>query len=153
MAEARVGRLEYWVVRILPPTLLLVAAACVGFGIRANKNAGPPRDEFVRQTTALLSEVSSPEEAEARVPGCGTIRYPNGEWVIGVGVDGHSWKRAKNTFVCRDSSGRVQAFVGHVCGPNWMPAAFPTHRSDFRSLNDFYEYLQESGLKEYTIGP
>jgi len=153
MAEARVGRLEYWVVRILPPTLLLVAAACVGFGIHANKNAGPPRDEFVRRTMVALSGIGSPEDAETRVPGCGAIRYPNGEWVVGVGVDGHSWKRAKNTLVCRDSRGQVNAFVGHVCGPKWMPAAFPTHRSDFRSLEDFYAYLKESGFEEYKPGP
>jgi len=150
--KARVGPVEYWVVRILPPILLLVAAGCVGFGIHANRNMGPPRDEFVRQTTAAWSEVSSPEEAEARIPGCGTIRYSNGEWVTGVGADGHSWKRAKDTFVCRDSRGRVKAYVGHVCGPDWMPRAFPTYRSDFRSLEDFYAYLKEAGFEEYSTG-
>src|SRR5687767_12570935 len=108
-----------WGLIVVVVTVALLAA--VWFAVWAERDLGPPRDELVSRLTTELGAVSSAEEAEAAVPGCGTVRFPSGEWVTGVGVDSHSWKRAKGTLVVRDSRGRVRAFVGHVCGPHWMP--------------------------------
>ena len=110
---------------------------------------GPPRDQFVRETSEILQAVSSPEEAENAIKRCGTVHFPNGEWVTGIGIDGHSQRRAKNTLVVRDSRGQVKAFVGHVCGPNWMPRYFPPNHPSFSTLEAFYVFLTEWG-KPYT---
>jgi hypothetical protein len=150
MAEARVGPAEYWAARITPLALLVMFAGCVGFGIWNDRYLGPPRDEFVRTNAAILTEVSSPEEAESRIKNCGTLRFPNGDWVTGVGVNSHSSKRAKDTMVVRDSRGQVKAYVGHYCGPNWMPGYFPENHPDFSTLDKVYAFLPEWGFKEYS---
>lgn len=47
------------------------------------------------------------------------IRFPNGEWVVGVAKDSHGlyseWYGG-GTVVLKDSRGRVRCFFGHVCG-------------------------------------
>ena len=138
-----------WRRPLVAAAVVVGVLAGVGFGIWSDRDMGPPRDELVRRLTADLSVVATPEEAEAVIPGCGTVRLPSGEWVTGVGVNGHSWKRAKDTLVVRDSRGQVRAFVGHVCGPRWMPGYFPPNHPDFPNLDAFYAFLTETGFTEY----
>jgi hypothetical protein len=111
---------------------------------------GPTQDEFIRQTSAALETATSAEEAEATIADCGTVRLPSGEWVTGVGVNSHSSKRAKGTLVLRDSRGQVKSFVGHVCGPRWMPGYFPTNHRDFLNLDAFYAMLTVMNFQPYT---
>jgi hypothetical protein len=129
---------------------VVVVLGCVGAIVRvAPESGGPTRDEFVRESSSILQAVSSPQEAEGAIKRCGTVYFPNGEWVTGVGIDSHSWRRAKDTLVVRDSRGQVRAFVGHVCGPNWMPRYFPPNHPSFMTLEAFYAFLAEWG-KPYT---
>jgi hypothetical protein len=104
----------------------------------------------VRETSSTLQAVTTPEEAEGAINRCGTVHFPNGEWVTGVGIDSHSWRRAKDTLAVRDSRGQVKVFVGHVCGPTWMPNYFPKDHPDFTTLEAFYAFLTEWGFKPYT---
>jgi hypothetical protein len=141
----RAKKLEWWVVRIFPVSMI---AGVVFVAVWIIRYQGPSRDEFVRQTVSLFEIAASPADAESRVENAGTLRLLSGEWVTGVGVDSHSWKSAKDTFVVKDSRGRVKVFVGHYCGPNWMPRYFggdyPTFCPD---LDAFYLFLAEWGFK------
>jgi hypothetical protein len=150
MVKARVGRVEWWVSRIGPIVCLALAGGCIWFARYSDRARGLPRDEEVRRLTTALESCPDPECAKASIEHCGTVRFPNGEWVNGVGIDSHSWKRAKDTLVVRDSRGRIRAFVGHVCGPEWMPRYFPENHPSFQSLKDFYAFLTEWGFTEYT---
>jgi hypothetical protein len=131
-------------------SVLLVAAVVFAAAGLWGRYVGPPREKFVRDVGAALEGVRSPEEAEQAIPRCGTLRFPNGEWVCGIGIDGHSMKQAKDTLVVRDSRGQVRAFVGHVCGPTYMPGYFQTVPY-VKSLDDFYAHLQELGRTEYPV--
>ena len=134
--------------------VLVLLLAAVWFGVWADRYRGPPREELVRRLIADLGVAATPEDAEAAIPECGTVRFPSGEWVTGVGVNSHSGKRAKDTLVVRDSRGRVRAFVGHVCGPTWMPQYFPVNSPSFPDLAAFDAFLTEQGFTEYVLpGP
>jgi hypothetical protein len=113
---------------------------------------GLPRDEEISRLKAILNDITTPEEAEAKIEGCITRRFPNNEWVTGIGIDGHSWRRAANTLVVRDSRGQVKAFVGaHICGPRWMENG-PYHDQYLKleSLDDFYNCLAKLDFREYS---
>jgi hypothetical protein len=132
-----------------------VGVLAVGGGAAAwwesNREWGPTRDEFVRDLTPRLAAVESPDEADATIQNCSSLRFPNGEWVAGAGVDGHSRARARDTLVVRDSRGRVRAFAGgHVCGPRWIANKLRLDWTRYRSLADFYEGLALAGFVPYA---
>jgi len=130
----------------------IAVLGCAGVVLwRVSEWRGPTQDEFVRQTSVALEATNSAEEAEATIADCGTVRFPSGEWVTGVGVNSHSSKRAKGTLVLRDSRGQVKSFVGHVCGRRWMPGYFPTNHRDFTNLEAFYAFLKEWGFEPYAL--
>jgi hypothetical protein len=141
----QVSKLEWWVVRILPVAMIAGLAIVAAWVIR---NRGPSRNEFVRQTVSSFESANSPEDAESRIENAGTLRLLSGEWVTGVGVDGHSWKPAKDTLVVKDSRGQVKVFVGHYCGLNWMPRYFGGDYPKFcPDLDAFYTFLADWGFK------
>src|SRR5690349_12928592 len=98
--------------------LLLV---CLGgfFGFfwaaAAGSDSGSP--ELAEEWRATLSSVRDPSEAAARIPDTQIVRFPDGEWVIGLSANSHGvWVRGGGTVVVKDSRGQVRAFFGHVCG-------------------------------------
>ncbi len=139
--------------RIVPIGLLITfggAATC--FMVWADYDRGLPRDQFVRKTVSQLQGATSPAEIESRVKGAGTLRLKSGEWVTGIGVDSHSWKRAKDTLVLQDSRGKVSVFIGHMCGPTWMPRYFGGDFPEFcPDLDAFYTFLSDWGCKPYQL--
>lgn len=135
-------------------TSLISGTVTIGLGVSALLLVfvvpdlwGPSRDDFVHQTKASLESITTPEEAEATLKGCGTVRFPNGEWVTGVGVDSHSYRAARDTLMLRDSRGQVKVYVGHVCGPNYVSTYYTTV-PNLKNLDDFYAHVAEQSLKE-----
>jgi hypothetical protein len=147
MTDVRLRRIKHCAFGLLLTTLVGLG---IWYQVWMNKARGPSRDQFVREMSAVLANVSSPEDAEARIENCGTLRFPDGEWLTGVGVDGHSWKRAKDTMVVLDSRGQVKAYVGHYCGSNWMPRYFPLNHPDFSTLDKVYAFFEDWGFREYS---
>jgi hypothetical protein len=130
--------------------VLLLASCCGGlFGFRAllHHGIGPPREAEVRRLWVALEALPGPEGVQETLNEADGKRFRNGEWVVGVGIDSHSWAKARDTVVVRDSRGRLRAFVGgHVCGPHWLG------QSDFlraSSLEDFDMKLANQGFVEY----
>src|SRR5262249_30232056 len=68
---------------------------------------------------ARLRPLADPDAAAALYPDVEVVRFAGGEWVIGVSDDSHAsaWG---GTVVVKDSTGRVRAFFGHVCGPRFL---------------------------------
>jgi hypothetical protein len=73
-----------------------------------------------------------PTAAAAAYPEVEIMQFANGEWVFGISDDSHR-SHWGGTVVVKDSTGRVRAFLGHVCGPNYF-----RRLKDSRSLAEFY---------------
>lgn len=105
--------------------LAAVVFGCIGVGIIGlwvyfDHSRGLPRDAEIRRLTNALAAVPTPEDAERTFEDCVAIRFSNGEWACCVGINSHSWKRARDTVEVRDSRGQTRVFIGHVCGPRFM---------------------------------
>jgi hypothetical protein len=89
--------------------------------------------EYAARWRAVLEPLPDPETAQASHPEVMGRRFPNGEWAFGVDRDSHRFKDG-GTIVVKDSTGRVRAFFGHVCGSGrlggWLREA--------NSLEEFY---------------
>jgi hypothetical protein len=81
-----------------------------------------------------LAPLGDPDEARARFPGeVKAARFPTGEWVFGVCEDSHG-NPDGGTVVVKDSTGRVRAFFGHVCGRHFLVMLLDSPKS----LAEFY---------------
>jgi hypothetical protein len=99
---------------------------------------------------AEMESIPDPVTALQLHPDWATIRFPNGEWVFGHGIDSHGFATGHGTLVIKDSRGKVRIYFGHVCGEN-MPLDFGW---DFirnaKTLDDFYTGLQDrTTLREW----
>jgi hypothetical protein len=100
-----------------------------------------------------MEPITNPEMAVRLHPDWAAIRFPNGEWVFGRGIDSHWFSVGRGTLVVKDSRGRVRIFFGHVCGNN---AGMDWCRTDvYKSLDQFdKEYLLWLGtLREWVPDP
>ena len=97
---------------------------------------GEGSPEYARWWGTAFRKVSDPESAKALYPEVAVKRFDNGEWIFGISLDSHASIRG-GTIVLKDSTGRVRAFFGHVCGP--APGFLEAALIDARSLADVYD--------------
>jgi hypothetical protein len=129
---------------VLAGGLLLVGCPCGFFGwwfaVSFGSDSGSPK--LAEEWRATLVPIHDPDEAAARVPHVQIIRFPDGEWVVGLSANSHGiWVRGGGTVVVKDSRGQVRAFFGHVCGSGMLKGAF----GSTKSLDEFYKQLEGSG--------
>jgi len=116
-------------------TSTVLSAWVFGMGAGNVKYATTWRDRFER--------FDDPESAQAAYSAVEAKRFPNGEWVFGVSSDSHG-SHWGGTIVVRDSTGKIHAYFGHVCGPRRL------EHSTFgnsNSLKEFYESREWSQFK------
>jgi hypothetical protein len=102
-----------------------------------------------RKLKAEMEGIPDPETAIQLHPDWTYVRFRNGEWVFGHGIDSHWIWFGRGTLVLKDSRGRVQIYFGHVCGPNH--AITPYDSRHLSSLDAFYEQLLSTrSLHEWT---
>jgi hypothetical protein len=107
---------------------------------------GSPR--YAQKWRQAFLSLPDPETAENRYPEIAVKRYRNEEWVFGVCEDSHS-SHWGGTVIVKDSTGRVRAFFGHVCGQRFLAHAL----EQSESLQDFYGSgpMTSFGFREYEI--
>src|SRR5262249_8059574 len=110
-------------------TSTFVSAWVFGYG-----EGHPPYAETWRQR---LEPPAHPEEGRARYPEVVGKRLKNGEWIFGVCADSHG-SHWGGTIVVKDSTGKVRAFFGHVCGPSYLENILSYKGG---SLKEFYDEL------------
>ncbi len=89
-----------------------------------------------RRLKAEMESIQDPDEALRQHPDWALVRFPNGQWLFGHGVNSHGLRVGRGTLVVKDSRGQVRIFFGHVCGTNQFldnPDFW-----QFQSLNNFY---------------
>lgn len=105
---------------------------------------GPPREEEAKRLRDELTSLHGldhlPEEVDL-------FRFPDDTWVMGVGIGSHSMRQAGGTLALRDSRGKVQVFVGHVCGPGWMGNQVSLQQAT--TLDEFYKVLAKMRFEKY----
>lgn len=121
------GCLAFW---------LLVSAlvAFVWLG-RANSGGMGSMKEALRLRSMVESMPEPKESFWDRNKEAVGLCFPNGEWVMGVAKDSHTWYSdwfGGGTVVLKDSRGRVRCFFGHVCGSCNL-----TFANDPKSLDEF----------------
>jgi hypothetical protein len=102
---------------------------------------------YAEKWRARLQPLADPDAARATYPEVEVLRFGNGEWVIGVSDDSHA-SHWGGTVVVKDSTGRLRAFFGHVCGPRFLERL-----QDTTSLANFYGH-EEWGfwhMQEHTF--
>jgi hypothetical protein len=94
-----------------------------------------------------LQPLPDPETAMATYSEVFSKRFENGEWIFGVCYDSH-YSHWGGTVVVKDSSGRVRAFFGHVCGDLFLRHVFHVTKSN----DEFYRFLTtEHDFQEYSL--
>ncbi len=132
--------------------MLLTAVIALGLLAMRALNTGPELGrgsaEHAAKWQAILENLSDPELVKTRYPFAATKRYADGSWIFGLSEDSHAG-RDGGTIVVKDSSGKVRAFFGHVCGPDMLQDVI-THSG---SLVEFYYNLSQSQFKfvEYAF--
>ena len=131
----------------------IVAFGLVGFAVfrwlpqdHSGQARGSP--EYAERWRAILEPLPDPETAQTARPEVRSRRFPNGEWAFGVGRDSHKY-RDGGTIVVKDSTDRVRAFFGHVCGDGMLEMVLRRAKS----LGEFYndEYLQGFQFREHQF--
>jgi hypothetical protein len=96
---------------VATPVLLVV------WGMRTAGGMGSMAE--ARKLRPKVEAIPDPDSLPAEHREYGVIRFPNGEWVLGIAKDSHalfSDYLGGGTVVTKDSRGRVRCFFGHVCG-------------------------------------
>jgi hypothetical protein len=107
-----------------------------------------------RRLRAIIEPISDPEAGQGCDPEYKFIRFPNGEWVMGIARDSHapmSRYRGGGTVVTKDSRGRVRCFFGHVCGPGRLAMIEGTPGID--SLDAFDAQIAKDQLRAEQAWP
>ncbi|MCE9533393.1 MAG: hypothetical protein K8T89_20050 [Planctomycetes bacterium] len=109
---------------------------------------------YAEKWRARLAAIPDPDAALAAYPEVEVVRCTNGEWVMGVSYDSHrsNWG---GTVVVRESTGRVRAFFGHVCGPRILTTMGLSSRMG-RAPSTLAEFYADPGWvafdsKEYSF--
>jgi hypothetical protein len=126
--------------------MMLMAVIALGLLAMRALNSGPQLGRGSVETAvkwqAIFENLADPELVKMRYPFAATKRYADGSWIFGVSEDSHAG-RDGGTIVVKDSSGKVRAFFGHVCGPDMLQDMV----TQSGSLVEFYYSLSQSQLK------
>src|SRR4051794_26116441 len=122
-----------FVLLVLSPFALFLA-----YLLTPDGEGSPAEAERLR---AAVEAIPGPEDGRGFDRDYGAKRFPDGEWVLGIGRDSHALLaryRGGGTVVVKDSRGRVRCFFGHVCGPASHEAYWSVNA---HSLDDFYRNM------------
>lgn len=129
---------------LIPLALMFLLAASIfalWLEFAAVIDRGSP--ELAGEWRADLETYATPEDASQADPTIQIVKFENGDWVMGRAQNSHGfWHRGGGTMVIKDSRGKIQAFAGHVCGPNFLSFAQKP------SLDAFYKYLEDCEFVE-----
>jgi len=102
-----------------------------GFWWAASAGSSNGSPKLAAEWKAELSQYRTPEEAQSRNKNIIVLRFENGEWLFGRCQSSHGvWRRGGGTVVVKDSTGRVRAFFGHVCGDECLGAVWEHYSLD-----------------------
>jgi hypothetical protein len=123
---------------------VLIGLVAVLLFPRGGSDAGSP--ELAAEWRAELLAAAGPDAAAAADSAVQVVRCRDGGWVFGKSRNSHlAFTRGRGTVVVRDSAGRVRAFFGHVCGPEFLGGRSPA------TVDDFYDWLLGTGFTEYQF--
>lgn len=128
----------------------LLLLPCGFFGLMVAVQGGSDRGSpaLAAEWRDQLNRYPDPDSARSANPEVLGVRCKNGEWAFGRSKTSHGvWHRGGGTLVVRDSTGRVRAFFGHVCGDNDLGA----RGSEPPSLAVYYGWLAEMQFVEYAL--
>lgn len=106
-----------------------------------------------RQLKTEMEAIPDPDTALEHHPDWAAVRFKNGEWVFGHGVNSHDlFQVGRGTAVVKDSRGQVRIFFGHVCGRNGPLEMFSSGLLRANTLEEFYHELQQpfADLREWV---
>jgi hypothetical protein len=132
--------------------MLLIGVIALGLlaarWFNSEPEMGRGSTEHAAKWKGIFENLSDPEVVKTRYPFAATKRYADGIWIFGVSEDSHAG-RDGGTIIVKDSSGKVRAFFGHVCGPDMLQAMM----SQSGSLAEFFYILSQSQFKfvEYVF--
>ncbi len=132
--------------------LLLIGVIAVGLSavrwLNSEPEMGRGSTEHAAKWKGIFESLSDPEVVKTRYPFAATRHYADGSWVFGVSYDSHAG-RDGGTIILKESSGKVRAFFGHVCGPDMLQDTI----SRTGSLAEFYYVLSQGQSKfgEYVF--
>ncbi len=132
-------RTVLWIVAM--GTVLIIGFPILFVGLYFVSTGGTGSADEAIRLKKIIERIPDPESGEGCDSEYAAKRFPNGEWVLGIGRDSHSMMskyRGGGTVVVKDSRGRVRCFFGHVCGCGMQTF-------DARSLDEFYKKLIVSG--------
>jgi hypothetical protein len=111
--------------------------------LMGSQDEGSPR--YAKRWKSNFATVDSPQVAKSQFDDVGVKQFENGDWVLIVSADSHSsfWG---GTVVTKDSTGRVRAFFGHVCGHGAMVPF-----SNAKSLDEYFADPRWSAFYEYSF--
>lgn len=133
---------------LLGSVVCMLTAMLINLAAGVNDNGSPELAEEWRSALQPLS--LSAGDFHAEHPGIEVVRFPNGEWVIGLAQNSHGlFVRGGGSRVVKDSRGSVRAFFGHVCGPHYLQTFF----RETPSLEGFYARLKHLDFTEHAFGP
>ena len=119
--------------------LFLVATPVLVFVWGMKTTGGTGSMAEAQKLRPRVAAIPGPDSLPAGDRDYRALRFPNGEWVVGVATDSHALfaeYTGGGTVVTKDSRGRVRCFFGHVCGKGaaLSPEA-PSARA--KSLDEF----------------
>jgi hypothetical protein len=122
------------------------------FQNRGQYREGVP--SVARRLKAEMEAIPDPEAARSRHPDWFAVRFPNGEWVFGHGVNSHGFTPGHGTLVVKDNTGRVRCFFGHVCGTN-AGIEWASENQPKATLTAFFDRFAEEQpqLREWVPPP
>jgi hypothetical protein len=132
--------------------VLLIGVIAVGLSavrwLNSEPEMGRGSTEHAAKWKGIFESLSDPEVVKTRCPFAATRHYADGSWVFGVSYDSHAG-RDGGTIILKESSGKVRAFFGHVCGPDMLQDTI----SRTGSLAEFYYVLSQGQSKfgEYVF--
>lgn len=135
---------------LIPVAVLTLAWAVLGLWLKYAQDGahdysetakGSP--EYAAKWREVFDGVADPDDAHAHYPEVQFKRFGKGEWVFGVSRDSHRFPDG-GTIVVKDSTGRVRAFFGHVCGPGRLAMMM----DPATSLEEFYN---SPSLKQFQL--
>ncbi len=136
---------------VLTSVLALVLGLYIGISslFRDYSDVATGSPDLAAKWKAAFEGIDNPEDAQAAFPEVAVRRFTNGEWWFGISRDSHRYPDG-GTVVFKDSTGKVRAFFGHVCGSRALECSMPSER---RSLDDFYRACSGGPFqyKEYTF--
>jgi|SRR6516162_8273626 hypothetical protein len=106
--------------------------------------------EEARRLRGIVEAIPTPEAGDGCHPEYASKRLESGDWVLGISRNSHSRMssfRGGGTVVLKDSRGAIRCFFGHVCGPAGHRSFF----NDVKTLDDYYQSLQEAGFVEQAM--